>query len=303
MKPLQLAFLIPVISAISVPAMAQDFQVKAALATKEGKNQLAWITRSNDKQIEYKVSEVATTRETANIDSLATIYLMHQDDYAAAVDLYEAGDYAVAKEKFAELKKRYEPIASLKDNFHSLSAFYEMECMRKLGEYKAISEALQNFKKEPLTREDQLQQLELYVMWDAIGSENWDRVLTVANARDLKDLPDYQRVQLYYGKALALENTEKTDEALLEYAHVMTADAGASETLVRKAALNSLEIYLADPAVKDAIADVKANPESQSAPGYARMKQAANLAKFYENVLSPSEALPEALKALVPFAG
>jgi tetratricopeptide (TPR) repeat protein len=300
MKPLLLAFLIP---ALAMPVLAQGFQAKAALSTKDGKNILAWITRANDKQIEFKISEVATVTEAANIDAFSTIYLMHQEDFGEAVDIYEGGDYKAAKEKFVALKKRYEPIATLKDNFHTLSAFYEMESMRKLGDYKGLSEALQSFKKEPMTREHRLRQLDLYVMWDAVGSEKWDSVITMANERDLEDLPDYQRVQIAFGKGLALHKTGKSEEALIEYSHAMTADAGASETLVRKAALNSLEIYLEDENVKAAIASLKVNPENKSLPGYERLKRAAALAKLYEDVLNTAEPLPENYKAILPYAG
>lgn len=302
MKPLLLAFLIPLVPAISLPALAQEMQAQAALSTKDGDNLLAWIIKSNDTQILYKKSAVATVTETARIDSFATIYLMHQDEFAGAVDTYEGGDYQAAKEKFVKLKKRYEPIATLKDNFHTLSAFYEMECMRKLGDYKGLSGALQSFKKEPLTREHQLRQLDLYVMWDAVGSEQWDRVLTIANERDLEDLPDYQRAQVAFGKGLALQKTGKPDEALIQYGHATTADAGASQVLVQNAVLNSLEIYLADENVKAAISTLKANPENKSHPGYTKLMRAASLAKLYETVLNPTEPLPEAFKVVLPFA-
>lgn len=303
MKPLLLAFLIPLVPAISMPALAQGIQVKAALSTKDGGNLLAWITRSNEKKIQFKKSEVATVTETADIDDFATIYLMHQDDFAEAVDAFEGGDYKAARDMFAKLKKRYEPIATLKDNFHTLSAFYEMECMRELGDYKALSEALQSFKKEPLTREHQLRQLELYVMWDAVGSKQWDRVLTIADERDLEDLPDYQRAQVAFCKGLALQKTGKPDEALIQYGHATTADAGASEILVQKAVLNSLEIYMEDEQVKAAIGVLKANPENKSHPGYTGLKRAASLAKLYEEVLDPAEPLPETYKAILPHAG
>ena len=175
--------------------------------------------------------------------------------------------------------------------------------MRKLGDYKGLSKALQSFKKEPLTREHRLRQLELYVMWDAVGSEQWAQVLAIANGRDLEDLPDYQQVQIAFGKGLALQKTGKTEEALVEYSHTMTADAGASEGLVQKAVLNSLEIYLQDPTVVAALASLKANPENKSLPGFTRLSRAAALAKIYETVLSPAEPLPANYKAILPYAG
>jgi hypothetical protein len=300
MKKFLITLLLP---ALSLSAFAQEpFQIEAILSKPDGSNFRAYVLAATKTAIRYKTTKVSTDFTDAKISDLATIFIVEPIDYSAAVDLYEGRKYAEAKEQFAELKDRYKPISAMKDNFSTLSAFHELECMRKLGDYEGLAAALKSFIKEPLSRDHQLRQLDLYVMWDAVRAADWPRLLLIASERDDEALPGYQRAQVAYCKGLALDKLERGAEALVEYSVAMTADSGASELITKQAALNALGIYFKDPEVQIAIQNWGTEDENKNSSGFTRLTEAAALAVFYEEYLNLGEPLPADLKALKKYA-
>lgn len=299
MKKLLIPLLVP---ALSCSAFAQEtFQTKAILSFKDGGNSVAWILAGTDKAIRYKTSEVSTSFEDANLSQLSNIYLMEPPAFSEAMDLYEGGKFKEAKEKFAAHKTAAKPTAAMKGNFHTLSAFYEMECLRQLEDYEALMEILKDFFKEPLTRDHHLRQLELYIMWNAAHKESWDQLLAIADERYGDDLPAYQLAQVAYCKGLALEKKERPFEALIEYGVAMTADAGASRLIAQNATLNSMRILAADKEVIAAMDAWGTEDEVKGSLGYNRLRQAQGLAKVYEGFLKADKALPDAYKKFLEY--
>lgn len=285
--------------ALAIPAFAQGaFQTEAILSKPDdGGTFSAWILATTKTHIRYKTTAISTDFIDAPILSFATVFLVEPPDYAEANDLYESRKYEEAREKFAEIKDKYRPLASLPDNFHTLAAFYEMECLRHLGNYEGLAEMLKGFIKTPLTRDHQLRQLDLYVMWEAVRVQEWDRVLLISSQRDAEALPGYQRAQVAFCKGLALDNLDRGREAVIEYSVAMTADSGASEIITQQSAMKALSVYHRDPEVQVAIQNWGTEDENKNSPGFTRLTEAAALAKLYGKFLSLSKALPTELKA------
>lgn len=299
MKKLFLSLLIP---ALSVSAFSQNaFQTEAILAKEGGENFQAWILASTATSIRYKTSALTTDFTDAKVSDFSAIFLKEPGEFSEAMDLYEARKYKEAQAKFAEVKESYKPIATLKDNHHTLAAFYEMECMRKQGDLEGLAAALQTFIKAPLSRDHQLRQLDLYIMWDAVRSLSWDRVLLIASGRDEESLPGYQRAQVAYCKGLALQNMERGAEAIISFNVAITADAGASEMIAEDAALNALRVFHADKEVRTAIEVWGTDDENKSSGGYTRLTEAAALAAFYDKVLKVGKPLPAELKEFLKY--
>jgi tetratricopeptide (TPR) repeat protein len=296
MKKFILTLLLP---ALSLSATAQEpFQIEAFISKTDGSNLRVYILAATKTAIRYKTTKVSTDFTDEKITDLATIFVVEPAEYSEAIDLFEGRKYKEAKEKFAELKETYKPISSLKDNFSTLSAFHELECLRKLGDYEGLAAALKSFIKGPLTRDNQLRQLDLYIMWDAVRALAWDRVLLIASERDDEVLPGYQRAQVAYCKGLALENLERGQEAIIEYDIAMTADSGASEVITKQAALGALRIYFKDNEVQVAIQNWGTEDENRNSTGFTRLAEAAALAVLYEKFFGLGEALPGELKDL-----
>lgn len=300
MKSLILSLLLPV---LALPAFAQEFQAAAILSKPDdGGTFRAWILAATKTQIRYKTTAIATDSIDARVSDFATLFIVEPPDYAAAVDLYEARKYKEAQEAFVAVKERCKPLATLPDNFHTLAAFHELECYRHLGDYEGLALALKSFIKEPLTRDNQLRQLDLYILWDAVRALAWDRVLLIASERDEEVLPGYQRAQVAYCKGLALDSLERGREAVVEYGIAMTADSGASETITQQAAVKALGVYHKDPEVKIAIQNWGAEDENMNSSGYTRLVEAAAIARFYEKFLSLGKSLPAGLKEFTKYA-
>jgi len=299
MKSLLLSLLLP---ALAMPAFAQGFQAEAILSKPDdGGTFRAWILAATKTKVRYKTTAVSTDFIDANISDFATVFLVEPPEYAAAVDLFESRKYKEAQEAFAAVKETYKPIATLPDNFHTLAAFHELECFRHLADYEGLAAALKSFIKEPLTRDNHLRQLDLYIMWDAVRALAWDRVLLIAAERDDEVLPGYQRAQVAYCKGLALDNLERGREAIVEYSVAMTADSGASEIITQQAALKALGVYRKDEEIRIAIQNWGTEDENKNSPGYTRLTEAAALAKFYEKYLSLGKTLPAELKEFTKY--
>jgi hypothetical protein len=301
MKHLILSLLL--VPALALPAHSQVFEAEAIISLPEdGGAFRAWILAASNSQIRYKTTKVSTDLVDAKTSDFATIFLVEPPDYSAAMDLYEGRKYKEAQEAFAAVKERCKPIAAMPDNFHTLAAFHEMECFRHLGDYEGLAAVLKTFLKEPLTRENQLRQLDLYIMWDAVRALAWDRVLIIASERDKEVLPGYQRAQVAYCKALALDNLNRGPEAVIEYSIAMTADSGASEILAQQSGLKALGIYHKDPEVQVAIRNWGTDDENKNSLGYTRLLEAAAMSVFYEKFLSLGKPLPKELKAFTKYA-
>ena len=300
MKHLILPLLL--IPALTIPAFSQAFEAEAILSKpNDGGTFRAWILAATKTQIRYKTNKISTDFDDARIADFATVFLVEPPDYAAAMDLYEGRKYKEAQEAFAAVKERCKPIAVMPDNFHTLAAFHEMECFRHLGDYEGLAAVLKTFLKAPMTRANQLRQLDLYIMWDAVRAAAWDRVLIIASERDEEVLPGYQRAQVAYCKALALDNLGRGREAVIEYSIAMTADSGASEILTQQAGLKALGVYQKDPEVQVAIQNWGTKDENKNSTGYTRLTEAAALAVFYEKYLNLGKPLPAELKAFTKY--
>lgn len=279
---------------------AQDsFQTPALLISENGSTfQRVWIVNSSKNTVRYRETEIATKIEESRISGFDTIYIYEPPDYAKALDLYQARKYAEARELFAKVKETYRPVASIENNPSTLAAYHEMECLRKLGDLEALSAALREFDKAPLTREHQMRQIELYLMWEAVRTQNWEQVKKIVEERAKSRLPGEQRAQLAYCHALALEATGSQQDAIAAYQRAIVADAAASEEISREAVLKVLAILTAKPEVKRAILYWDKPEQNTASPGYSQLLEAGALANLYLMSLGGGQPLPEPFKNL-----
>jgi tetratricopeptide (TPR) repeat protein len=297
--PLSLAFVATVAVATGQP---QGFQTPVLLGEKDQPRfRQVWVVAAAKNQIRYKENENAMDTKDARMGEFGAVYILEPAEYSAAMDLFESRKYKEAREAFEKVKNKFKPIAQLDNNPSSLAAFYEMECYRQLGDLEALSQAAATFLKDPITRESQLRQLELYAVWDAARTKSWDRVETLCREREKSKQPSDQRAQVAYLHGMALEGLGKPKEALLPYHTAMTADAGASAMIARAAALRVMEIHKADPDVQQAIKVSGTPDEKKSGEGYFNLREAAAVASLYEIALGAGEPLPASLKSFLNF--
>lgn len=289
--------------ALAASAIAQNdqdsFQTPALFVSENGTTfQRVWIVNSSKNTVRYRETEIATKIEESRISRFDTIYIYEPPDYAKALDLYQARNYSEARELFSKVKETYRPVATIENNPSTLAAYHEMECLRKLGDLEALAAALREFDKAPLTREYQIRQIELYLMWEAVRTQNWEQVKKIVEERAKSRLPGDQLAQLAHCHALALEATGSQQEAIAAYQRAIVADAAGSEEISREAALKVLAILTAKPEVKRAILYWDKPEQNTASPGYSQLLEAAALANLYLINLGGGQPLPEPFKDL-----
>lgn len=285
--------------ALAATAAPAPRTFEALLVRQDGSSEPAFLLTATKVSIRYRASKEDTEIHDKKISELAKVHLTEPAEYRTALDLFQARRYQEAKEIFAELKTRFEPVSTLPDNPGTLAAFHELECFRKLGDLEGLSAALQKFNKDPLVRENHQRQIEMYIFWDAVRAKNWSRLDALAKERQKQRLPDFQRAQVAYCHALALEGLNRPKEALDAYDNALTADIGASEEIARKAALAILRIQLNDPAVKEALKRPDALPDPKTDPTGIRISEARAVAKLFQLSLGSGEALPAEYQILL----
>ena len=315
MKNQLFAILVPVLSlsafgqaprpaaAPAAPAAAPQtpFQTPALLIEKDGAFRKAWLVAATKTSIRYRETEVGVDTVDGRISDFGAIYLYEPREFSVAMDLYQGRKYEEAKTAFAAVKERFKTLQAMENSHAALAAFYEMECMRRLGDLEGLAAALQKFMKEPLTRETQLRQIELYVLWDAVRTKSWDRLDILGREREKTRLPGDQRAQVAYCHGLALEGLNKPEEALIAYSTAMTADAGASEEIVRMATLRVLAIHKANAEVQNAIKVWGTADENKNSKGYSDLIEAASVAGLFELSLGAGTPLPPEYKTFLKY--
>jgi tetratricopeptide (TPR) repeat protein len=217
-------------------------------------------------------------------------------EFAAALDLYQGRKYQEARAAFAKIRGRDKPAEI------SLAGFYETECLRKLGDLDGLANALKSVVKSPTLGRQRLRQLEIDTLWEAVRFKNWEQADQQAKQWSGELLPGGQRAQVACCLALALENLGRPNEALNAFNIAMTADAGASEDVARRAALGVLRILNADPDVQAAIAKWGSPDEDRGSPGFFRLKEAASVAALFELSLGAGAPFPGEFRHFLKYA-
>ena len=299
MKTYLFAALLP---ALALSAYGQKgFLAPALLIEEGGAYQKVWLVAATKNSIRFRIAKVAAAHVDEKRAKYQSIYIYEPLNYSKAMGLYEGRKYEEAKKLFVEVKESFKPLMTMENSPGVMAAFYELECLRKLQDLEGLSKALQSFIKAPLTRETEIRQLELYVLWDAVRTESWDRLEILAKELAATRLPGAQRAQVAYCHGLALEGLERKELALFAYQIAMTADTGASEVVARQAALRILAIHGADPGVKGAISVWGTDDENKGSKGYADLSEAAAVAALYELSLGSGSPLPDEFKMFLKY--
>jgi tetratricopeptide (TPR) repeat protein len=214
-------------------------------------------------------------------------------EFAAALDLYQGRKYQEARVAFRKIMR------SEAGGERDAAAFYEMECLRKSGNFEGLEQALTDFKGHSALDANRLRQLEIHRLRNAVWKGEWERANTLASQLDSVPLPADQRCQVAFCRGIAFENAGRSAEALIAHNIAMTADAGASEEVARLAAIRIMTLHLADLEVRAAMDRWGAADEDEDSPGLFRLKEAAAVAVLFERSLGAESRLPDELGVLL----
>ncbi len=295
------AVLAALASILTAQTPQESFQTPALLIKEDGTIEKAWLLSATKSQLTFRETAVATETKNARLLDYKSVYLPEPREFTEAIDFLQARKYQEAKERFVQIKERFKPIYAVENNPAALAAFYELEILRKMGDLEGLSKLFQQFDKSPLTRDTQLRQLELYVLWDAARAKDWAALDGLARERAKSRMPGDQRAQVAYLQGLALEGLDRKDEALFAYNLAMIADSGASEDIARQSALRVLTILNDNPEVQQAIKVWGTKQENKNSAGFSKLTEAAVIAKMFEQSLGAGTSLPADLKGLTKY--
>lgn len=297
-------FAAALVAGVSANAQEGRFQQEALLIQSPSEFRQVWIADANKTHFIYYDTQRGVDTVKKLISAAGSIWLMEPAEYTEAMELFQGQKYEEARTKFAEVREKYKKLQTLPNNHSSLSAYYELECLRKLqllDELKEVQDKFLPVDRESLTRPHQLAQIELYTLWDAVRTKDWSRLEILAKEKLEEKMTGSQRAQLGYMLGLALEGQDKGIPAINAYNIGMTSDTGASEVITAKSALNALRLYKADELVQQAIRLHGTPDEDDQSAGALRLEEAASLAALYELTLGGGEALPGEYKTLLQY--
>lgn len=259
---------------------------EAVLIKGDGSYMDIWIIAATQDKIRYLESKVDTDASDMLISAAASIFLKEPIDFTKAVDLFKARKYSEAQPMFAKIKAQYKTTEKMPGNFSTRAGFYEMECMRKAGDLEGLSAATERFIADPLQRDYDKQQVEVYALWDAVRTRSWERVDNMAQKVATKEYPGNIRAQIGFCHGLALEALKKTAPALNAYNTAIIADTGASEEVAKPAATNIMRMLMADESVQTAMTRWGAEDEVKHASGRGLLLEASAMAHFYRKYIN-----------------
>ena len=283
-------------------ARAQDrFQQEAYLIFSAEDIRRAWIGDANKTQFLYYETPRGVDSQQMKNDEPAVIWLVEPPEFAAARDLLQGRKYDEARTAFAKIRKTYEPLRELPNNHSSLAGYYELEALRQAQKYDELAKAVAAFTAEDrasLSRDYQLQQVELYALWTQLAKEDWAALEQAAAGRLAEGPIPPHRAQLQYLLGRAREGQGKIAEAVEAYQLVPLADNGASEGVTADAVLRLLALYQADEEVQAAIKAAGADGAGANTPGARKLRAAGGLARLFEMSLGAGQPLPEKFQEL-----
>lgn len=291
----------PAAPAAAAAAPVTPQQAPALLIYEDGTSDNAYIVAATRSEIRYRPTPQAIDTTDMKLSEVQTVYLLEPKMYREAMELYQSRKYAEAKDLFVKVKEMFKPTAALDNNYSTLAGFYELECMRRLGDLEGLAKGVEVFRKDGLMREHHLKQLEIYMFWDALRTKSWQRLVSLGEARLQEKLPAYQRAQVAFCVANAYEALKQSSKALNAYNMAMVADLGATEEIAEQSAIAIMRIHQASPEVQLAIKLWGTPDENKNSTGFLNLQEAASVAALYNLTLGGGKKLPSTFVPLLKF--
>ena len=286
---------------ISFLAQAQE-DALSVIVLKNGKEERVWITAVSEKNIEYKINEVAVNRKRVAIADTESIYFYEPKSFSDAMDLFQSYDYTGAQTLFKEVRESYKNLENLPGNYSTSAGYYEIECTRRKGDIPGMTALLKDYLSGALLRKDHKTQMELYPMWQAITKKEWPRLnnMTSGLLEEEGKWTKNQLAQIYYGKGLSLEGAGETTQALNALNAAMTADVSASAEVPKLALLACLRVLKADEGVQQARKLFGTSDEKSSSNGHRLLLEGVALCKLWKSSMGSGRPLPEEFGEFFP---
>ena len=280
---------------------AQQTRIEAIVVPNEGNPQRIWINEVTRTGVRYYATETTTALGDFALSQARAIFFPEPSALSTAIQQFRGREYRTAMQGFARVAADYQAVRPLANNPSTRAAYFEIECLRLLGEYEQMSEKLGALNQSSLTRENELRQLELNLLWEAVGRGAWDRLEGLVNERTGTRMPGNQRAQVAYCAGVVHEQKGETEEAMIAYNEAMIVDAAASEVVARMAAVGILRILDSDSEVRAARDAWGTENQRPNSDGHAKLLEAGAVARIYDSFVGAGAPLPDAYKPYLEY--
>ena len=286
------------LTSIVLPLSAET--LARAIVISGGRSDEVLLTKASKTQLFYKNRARDTADRTIDRNLVSNVYFFRTESYQRAFEAYAKGEFKIAKELFKGCKEEFATFDSIPGDYSSLSAYYEMECARRLGDLEASMTLFKSFRPEKLINESQRSQLEIYSIWENVSAESWDKVLTLARLLEKKKLPGYQQAQISYCQGLAYQGKGEKDQAIAKYNEGIALSEFREPELIENASEKIIDILLQNEKVGELLKKAgKIKEENKFDQAYQDLKQASALALVWDSLTNQTRDLPSKYKKLL----
>ena len=272
---------------------------KVVINMKDGSSKSSLLVRADKAKVFYIDNVNDTTESAISRDNIESIFFYRPSSFHKGLESYKLGKFNEAKAAFQTCKKEYQGLKILLGNYSVLASFYEMECARRSGDLESLDKLLDSFRPEALINENFINQLSIYPFWNAVKSRSWDKMLLLAKQWDKKKLPAYQRAQVSYCHALALQAKGEEEESLLKFNEVLALSNLKEVDLVENACEKIIDTILAKPGTMDVKKKLRTDKAKKNSTAYYQLLEAASVARLWNNLTNQTRKLPSKYKDLL----
>jgi len=278
---------------LALSASAESLKAKVSIPVKDGKPIITDVTieELNDKDITF-IDTTSTKRKYALEDTLS-VFIYRPEIYTDALEAYHDGDLKAAQKMFSKCKTDFQLFKNTENSYPLLASFYEMECARRLGDYKTLDNLQKLFIPKNLKIESHRSQVEVYTAWEAYNGKDWSRLLAMMPEWEKKNITATQRAQLEYCFGAALMETGEINRARVAFSSSLALNQFKEPELFILAAKRGIDSILADKRVDTIKSKVLGGEEiTDPTRTYYKLLEAVSIARMWDEHV---DSLPEKL--------
>lgn len=261
------ALLAAVLLSPTAPSVLQAApgEARAMIQLPDNSRRTGFIQNSNEQAIQFSTDQGVPGQAFA-LNQIKIAFLEANEIMASGRQAYNRADYKTAATEFGRVSDEYKTLAFIPDNFACEARYYQLDCLRRLGDLKAMAD----LQASPVTKNIPTKLNETYRrpfqflgIWAAVGADQWDSIKgIVANAQvpvtgDMKMLsaPVWQKMslgelsQMAYLRGKILEKEGNTRAALDDYWRAATLTQGNDPAVRNLAIQGAMGILKANPKI------------------------------------------------------
>jgi len=256
-----------------LPSLKAD-PLAVTLLLEDGKRRIGYIANSNERALLFQATPEGGQRTAIPYTQLRGVAFTDEGDIMGpARYAYSRSNYEEAAKLFAEVADEYSFIwgigRDLLGNFACEARFFHIDCLRRLGRYSEIGDAMETKTGQALEDgipEVLLPKLKIFRLWKHYADENWEALKsglqtyeeTLSGKKaELLRVPPFNDsdpailVQLHFMRGKLFEAEEQKQDALNELYRAALLDYGSDHQVSEQSLQSALEIQTSDPGVAE----------------------------------------------------